>query len=260
LLDAQAVKRALAADKTIAGARDAGILTALHCCVGSRMHVGEPKLARAKLEIARTLLDAGADPNATAKSWSDEVDVAYFAATRNDLETFDLLLDAGADATNALPSTLWGGHFALAESALAHGADIDRATSNGKPLLNDLIRWGQVEPALWTIAHGASTSVRDSDGWTALHQAVSRGNARVVQALLEAGADPDAADMQGRTPAGLSRAANRAKIRPLLVAARRAAGTQASTVATRASSSGSKTLARNAKKKSGSTAAKKKRS
>jgi ankyrin repeat protein len=131
-----------------------------------------------------------------------------------------LLLDAGADATNALPSAVWGSHFALAESALAHGGDLDRATSNGKPLLNDLIRWGQVEPALWVLAHGASTATLDADGWTPLHQAVSRGNARVVQALLAAGADPDAADLQGRTPAGLSRAANRAKIRPLLLAAR----------------------------------------
>jgi ankyrin repeat protein len=80
-------------------------------------------------------------------------------------------------------------------------------------LLNDLIRWGQFTPARWLLAHGADpnraqdTNVTDADGrltdsggWTALHQAASRGNVRMVDALLKAGADPARRDAAGRTP------------------------------------------------------------
>jgi hypothetical protein len=52
MLDEKWVKRALKADKTLARARDGGVLTALHCCAGSQMQRGTAKLADAKLAIA----------------------------------------------------------------------------------------------------------------------------------------------------------------------------------------------------------------
>ena len=65
---------------------------------------------------------------------------------------FDLLLESGADATDAFSHAVWGGAYELAESALAHGAIIDRATANGKLLLNDVIRWGQIPQMTWLLA------------------------------------------------------------------------------------------------------------
>jgi ankyrin repeat protein len=160
-------------------------------------------------------LDAGADPHAKTRSWSHDVDALYLSASSRQLAVFSLLLDRGADATMALTHALWNGgddHAALAAAALAHGADVNRAEAAGRPLLSDLIRWGQFTPAQWLLAHGADpnrTQGMDgspSAGWTALHQAASRGNAKMVEALLSAGADVGKRDAVGRTPRDIARA------------------------------------------------------
>jgi ankyrin repeat protein len=88
--------------------------------------------------------------------------------------------------------------------------------SNKKPLLNDLIRWGQVRPALWALSHGASPNRRDDQGWTALHQAVSRGNLQLLEACLGAGADVTIENNDGRAAADLARTLGRTKFIPLL--------------------------------------------
>ena len=113
--DVDGVKRALSADPAFANARDAGGLTVLQCAAGSRMPGREAEAAG----IARLLLDAGANPRALTKSWSHEVDATYFAAGAKRSEVYRLILDRG-------------GHP-------------DRSSANGKPLLNDLIRWGRMD-------------------------------------------------------------------------------------------------------------------
>jgi ankyrin repeat protein len=95
---------------------------------------------------------------------------------------------------------VWGGAYELAESALAHGAIADRATANGKPLLNDVIRWGQIPQTTWLLERGASPNIPDERGWTAVHQAASRGNLRMMRAVLDAGGDPQRRDKEGHTP------------------------------------------------------------
>jgi hypothetical protein len=58
--------------------RDHGGLTALQCAAGSRM----PKADT--LEVARLLIDAGAEVGALTRSWSHDVNAAHFAAgTKN---------------------------------------------------------------------------------------------------------------------------------------------------------------------------------
>ncbi|HWN99138.1 MAG TPA: ankyrin repeat domain-containing protein [Blastocatellia bacterium] len=129
---------------------------------------------------------------------------------------FELLLDRGADATAALPSTLWRDGFEFAELALRHGAKIDLSVDNGKPLLNELIRWGQLKAVLWLLDHGASPNLADAQGWTAVHQAASRGNERMMQAVLDAKGDPGKRDKEGNTPLDLARAKGRARLASLL--------------------------------------------
>jgi ankyrin repeat protein len=94
---------------------------------------------------------------------------------------------------------VWGAAYDLAASALDHCAAIDRATANGKPLLNDLIRWGQIPQMTSMLEHQASPNIPDDRGWTAVHQAASRGNARIMKAVLEAGGDPARRDNKGQT-------------------------------------------------------------
>lgn len=221
--DATAVRRTLKNDATLARARDVGELTILQCAAASRMWRHEPKLKPKLIEIATMALDAGADPHAATRSWDADVDAVYFAASSHHVAMFELLLTRGADATRALTPALWNGgkDFApLADAALAHGADVNRAHAEGRPLLNDLIRWGQFAPAMWLVEHGADPNraqpdgLRDSDnqlldsaGWTALHQAASRGNVRMVEALMAAGADPSRTDRAGRTAYDIARTA-----------------------------------------------------
>jgi ankyrin repeat protein len=204
------VEKAMAQRPDFAKDRDSGGLTALQCAAGSRYPGAK------LLDIARLLLDAGADLGARTQSWSHEVDAAYFAASAKNKAIFELLLERGADPTEALVPALWNARPDFAELALAHGAVADRAVSNGKPLLNDLIRWGQIPSTIWLLAHGASPDIPDQDGWTAVHQAASRGNERMLRAVLDAGGDATRRDKLGHTAYDVSRIMNRQKLVSLL--------------------------------------------
>ena len=212
--DLAGVKRALKADAKFARARDTGGLTALQCAAGSRMGRDDAAKARKLLEIAALLLDAGADANARTKSWSEEVDVAYFAV--RDPAMLELVLARGADATAALSSALWTAAVELGPIVLRHGGELDRAVHDGRPLLNDLIRWGQFRPAMWMLEHGASPNLPDGRGWTAVHQAASRGNERLMRAILAAGGDRTRLDGQGLPPWKVAMLARKPKMMELL--------------------------------------------
>jgi ankyrin repeat protein len=210
--DIRRVEKLLAKDPAFVMARDPGGLTALHCCSGSRLGAKNKKIKDALFAIARLLLDHGADVKASVRSWSHDVDAVYFAVSSSQLELFELLLERGADATAALPATLWRDGFEFAELALRRGARIDRAADNGKPLLNELIRWGQIKSVTWLLDHGANPNLSDAQGWTAVHQAASRGNEKMMKAVLLAGGDGALRDNEGSTPLDIARAKRRPKL------------------------------------------------
>ncbi|MBL8177575.1 MAG: ankyrin repeat domain-containing protein [Bryobacterales bacterium] len=193
--DLRKAKAALKADGASAQARDDGGLTALQCCAASRMPCRDTLR-----KIAALLLDAGADPNAVTKGWSHQLNATYFAAASGHLQMFELLLERGADPTLALPSAAWRKEMDFAEAALRHGADLNQRFDQERPILNELIRWGQVQQALWMLEKGADPNIPDEKGWTAVHQAASRGNERMWKAVLEAGGDLKRKDNLGLTP------------------------------------------------------------
>jgi ankyrin repeat protein len=204
--DLGAVELALRERPGFARERDCGGLTALQCAAGSRMPGAQT------LEIARLLIEGGAEVRARTTAWGHEPDAAFFAAGTQQPEMFRLLLEHHADPCEALSHAVWAEHFELAELAIAHGGDPDRATANGKPLLNDLIRWGQMSRALWLVARKASPNVPDAEGWTAVHEAAARGNTRMMQALIAAGGDVTRRDHSGRTPYDVAKDAKREKL------------------------------------------------
>jgi len=195
-----AVRKRLARDPAFARVGDAGGLTPLLCCAGSRLFWRDARGAARLRALAALLLDAGAEPNTRVRSWGHDVDAAYLAIGAGHLEMLELLLARGADANSALVSAAWKEDRRLAEAALRRGADPDRSLHEGRPVLNELVRWGQVESALWLLAHGASPNAPDERGWTALHQAASRGSERLLRELLAAGGDPRRKDAEGITP------------------------------------------------------------
>ncbi len=214
--DLGAVSRQLKKDPALANATDADTLTGLQACAGSRLFRTEAAGNRRLRTIATRLLDAGADPNARARSWGKSVDAAYFAIAARHLEMLELLLTRGADAESALVAAAWQEDHAFAELTLAHGAKPDAAREGDRPILNELVRWGRFDGALWLLEQGASPNVADARGWTALHQAVSRGSARMVEALRAAGGDPSWQDQDGLSPRGLARQKGKRKLEVLL--------------------------------------------
>lgn len=214
--DAEGVRLAIREDHNFPVARDGGLLTALQCCAGSRMGRNDPRTATNLLATARLLLDSGADVNAKTRSWDHDVDAIHFASASGQREIYILLLDRGANADAALVSAMWRGNMEFAAIALRKGADVDRAQDGDRPLLNQLVRWGQIKPALWLLDRGASPNIPDARGWTAVHQAASRGNERMMQALLKAGADLAIKDAEGRRPVDVARAMKKPKIVQLL--------------------------------------------
>lgn len=211
--DRPAVERALRERPGFALERDAGGLTALQCAAGSRMPGSQ------RVEIARMLIEAGAEVGARTVVWGHELDASYFAANSNQPDMLRILLENQADPCEALSHAVWGQHFELAQLAITHGADPDRAKANGKPLLNDLIRWGQMSRALWLLARKASPNIPDAEGWTAVHQAAARGNTRMMQALIAAGGDIGRRDHSGRTPYDVAREAKREKLLAMIASA-----------------------------------------
>lgn len=204
--DRRLVEKTLRGRPEFARERDSGGLTALQCAAASRL----PKANT--LEVARMLLDAGADIDAETESWGHAVTAAHFAASSKSEAIFALLLDRGADPTAALVPALWNGGQVFAEMAHAHGADLNKAKADGQPLLNNLIRWGQIPPTFWLLSQGASPNLADERGWTAVHQAASRGNERLLRAVLDAGGDVRRRDKQGMTPVDVAKSMRRGKL------------------------------------------------
>jgi len=212
--DIRLVEKTIRVDPDFVHARDQGVLTALQCAAGSRL----PGVKT--LDVAALLLDAGADVAVETKSWGHPVDAVYFAASAKKLPMFELFLKRGADASKALGPALWNATLDFAALALAYGGDPDRAVHEKKPLLNNLIRWGQIPQTMWLLAHKASPNIADREnGWTAVHQAASRGNARMMRAVLDAGGDLGRCDKQGRTPIDIARSMDRDKLLALMSAA-----------------------------------------
>lgn len=156
-------------------------------------------LTKGAIEIVRYLLDNGADVNAVRSGTSP----LWTAIFTGDADTVRLLVTRGADVT----STTSGGWTPL--HAAFRSAPITRILlSAGAPpnTLNDtntesallLASWHN-RPAVVSVllAHNAdpnlhcrSPNADDDANWTALYCAAANGHARIVRALLEAGADP----------------------------------------------------------------------
>ena len=181
--EATRVQKMLTRLPSLATAREQGVMTALMCCASSRMGKEWPQTAGALTVIAELLIEAGAEVTATARSWSHDVDASYFAVSTGQRDVLHLLLDQGASPTAALTTAVWRSDFETADYLIGRGADVNAARDADKPLLNNLIRWGQFKPAKWLLTKGARVDLADERGWTAVDQAISRGNAGMIAAI-----------------------------------------------------------------------------
>ncbi|WP_200950039.1 MULTISPECIES: ankyrin repeat domain-containing protein [unclassified Nocardioides] len=133
-----------------------------------------------RVAIARALLQAGADPNA-----------------KDDLED-SAFLYAGAEGLDE-----------ILELTLAHGADVSSINRYGGTALIPASEHAHVETVRILIAAGVPVNHVNNLSWTALHEAIVLGDGsprhvKVVEMLLEAGADPAIPDGDGVLPRRLA--------------------------------------------------------
>jgi ankyrin repeat protein len=165
------------------------------------LRAGEPPLVDAvrvgRLDVARALVQQGADVNATD---TEGATALHWATHLDDLPAVTFLLDAGADArarTRYGMTPLWlsciNGHPAIVSALLASGADPNTTMAEGDTTLMTAARTGTLAVVQALIAHGADVDAREHwKGQTALMWAAARNNAAVVRVLVQAGADVQA--------------------------------------------------------------------
>ncbi|MDX1512476.1 MAG: ankyrin repeat domain-containing protein [Gammaproteobacteria bacterium] len=137
---------------------------------------------RGDLEAMRVLAKAGADPNALE---SQRYDIVTIAAVANDLGTLEVALEIGASPGNV--TSPYDGTALIAAAHLGH-ADIVRAL----------------------IRAGAPVDHVNNLRWTAVIESIVLGDGGprhqdTLKALIDAGADVNIPDGEGRTPLELAK-------------------------------------------------------
>ena len=179
----------------------------------SPLHVAAEKV---RYECARILLTHGADPNARDnKSHATPLMNAAREGLGESPKIVHLLLERGADpnATDKDGSSalVYGAGFVRSGSGpdwaaaaleimgdlIRHGADVnDAGNQYSRALIDAADNWGPDDPIVvkFLIDAGATIRPNPKDGVSALMRAASKGHSRVVQFLLDIGADPLAKD------------------------------------------------------------------
>ena len=167
---------------------------------------------RPHADVVATLLDAGADPNATnARGDTPLHVVTNLIVGARDPATMDqrakvveLLLDAGADRTMVSGDNRTAKQYATAyrsdrllELLNTYALTIDAATVRA---LHEAVT-NRNSAAIKTLAaNGADLDQPAPDGATALCRALIEDSGGVILALLEAGADVNARNLDWQTP------------------------------------------------------------
>jgi hypothetical protein len=158
--DENAVRRALAADPSLALANDALDMTALDWAA-----------TREHWHIFQELIAAGAPVDRVG---DDGGTVMHRVCHHDRPDMLRLVLDAGGDVT---VQNQWG------------RTPLHVAARRGAPGVAELL-----------LAAGADPNIGTNEGWTPLHVAYMSGQPELVELLLANGADPQARDNQGKLP------------------------------------------------------------
>lgn len=186
-------------------------------------------------ELADLLIQAGADVNAADRFGATPL---TFAAESGSVEVAEALISAGATVNpdpSSLP-TLYDGNTplhaavggrnpaAMVELLIQHGVNVDVMDNHGTAPLHTAIRSGDVAVAKALIEAGADVNAKnvnhqgDSDN-SPLHLAIHEGHGDLARLLIEAGADVQARNHAGNPPVQVAAFAGLPEVIKLLVEA-----------------------------------------
>lgn len=150
----------------------------------------------------RLLIERGADLN--RRDFPDNASPLHFAAANADFEMVKLLVEAGADVNgkgddHEVGVLGWATCFRqvredVAAYLLDHGATLNLWTAIALDRADDVRAMIARDPSLL-----AARMTRNQHRRMPLHHAAGRNRPRIVQLLLELGADPNAIDATGAT-------------------------------------------------------------
>ncbi len=152
------------------------------------------------IEIARILLDYGADAKAQDKHGRTPLHGSVFTGDRAVTES---LLFFGAGATvqdeyglTPLHQACRGGHMDVTRILLLYHADVNAKNKHGWTPLHEASSRGHTELVLYLLEHGADMEAQDRHGWTPYRGASSGGHVELIRKLLENGADKEVPQAQ----------------------------------------------------------------
>lgn len=203
--------------------------TLLHYVAANGFEDYRQKTPPNAVEIAKILLDAGAEVDAASDSYGKDTTLVLVATSIHpkragvQIALMQLLLDQGA-APDGVNPCLRNGRPEAAEFLAQHGAPLDLEAAAGLGRL-DLVRTQlsdskpeQINAGLWwaseygrnnvvdfLLDHGADLRAGENTGLPALHWAIVGGHLETVKLLLKRGASLEAKNVYGGTAMGQAR-------------------------------------------------------
>jgi len=158
------------------------------------------------LEPAKRLLEDGADPNTP----EGDLGSSLLAALKNEHEDIArTLVDSGADVSASAPSWPVGmtalhraardGYESLAAALLSKGASLEVKTDAGETPLHMAVENGHMDIVKRLLNSGANVNAQDNIGAVSLFYAISNLDLPMMEVLIQSGAAIDARDNLGRT-------------------------------------------------------------
>ena len=177
--------------------------TSLHEAVAPSPWAGDNALrsGAGKLEVARILIDDGAEYDICTACALDDVDRAT-ALVDGHPANANVAYDYGM---RPLHWAARSGSFACVSMLLASGADVNAVNQARRTPLQLAAEHDRADVIRALAANGAELDTQDRKGRTPLHRATYEGKVAAAEALLAVGADPSVRNKSGKNAFEIAR-------------------------------------------------------